>query len=124
MLNKISKSLKNSNKKRNYFSVFNYQYDKTQVGFFQICIAGMLDGLTTVIALSVFSLSELNMLINFLYPENMILIPFVLIQFAFLRYLVVVKLFEKSKNLKLAVFFTLYFLPIWNLGNIAYWNAL
>ena len=107
-----------------FLSKLNYYHEHTKVGFFQICLAGMLDSMTTLVALNVFSISELNPLVNLLYPENVILIPFLLVIFAFCRYFVSVSLFKKSKNLKYAVFFTLYFLPIWNMGNLIYWNFL
>lgn len=85
-----------------------------------ILLGGSLDALTTLIAISVFSLGELNPLVNHLMIENTYAIPFVLMELAFLRYLVVYSAFRTTKYLNFAIYFTLYFLPIWNVANMFY----
>ncbi|CDI05648.1 conserved membrane hypothetical protein [Candidatus Nitrosotenuis uzonensis] len=83
-----------------------------------IILAGMLDALTTIIALQILSMSELNPIVNHLFPDHIVLIPFILIELTFLRYSIAVKLFQNSRYLVYAVSFTLYFLPIWNAANM------
>ncbi|MEM3064563.1 MAG: hypothetical protein QW177_04235 [Candidatus Nitrosotenuis sp.] len=83
-----------------------------------IALAGMLDALTTIVALSSLPVFELNPLVNHLFPEHVVLIPFLLVELTFLRYSIAVKLFQNSKYLVYAVAFTLYALPIWNAINI------
>lgn len=85
-----------------------------------IILAGMLDALTTIIALQILSMSELNPIVNHLFPDHVVLIPFVLIELTFLRYSVAVRLFQNSRYLVYAVSFTLYFLPIWNATNMLF----
>ncbi|WP_367277448.1 DUF5658 family protein [Nitrosopumilus sp.] len=105
-LEAVKNLVKNEFSPRAYYSYFRQKWD-------HILLGGSLDGLTTLIAISL-SFNELNPLINHLLPEHVYLVPFVLVEMAFLRYVVVFQLFKRSKYLNYAVYFTLYFLPIWN----------
>lgn len=95
-------------------------YSQIKDRLHHILLAGALDALTTLIGLSVFSLVEINPLLNQLIPEHVYFVPFVLVELAFLRYIVVSTLFKKSKHFTAAIYFTLYFLPAWNTVNILY----
>jgi hypothetical protein len=98
---------------KKYYSQFKKKWD-------HILLGGALDALTTLIALSVFSLQEVNPLVNHLMPDNAYLVPFVLVEMAFLRYAIVSAVFKTTKYLNFAVYFTLYSLPIWNIANMIY----
>lgn len=105
-LETVKTLVKNEFSPRVYYSYFRQKWD-------HILLGGSLDGLTTLIAISL-SFNELNPLINHLLPEHVHLVPFILVEMAFLRYVVVFQLFKRSRYLNYAVYFTLYFLPIWN----------
>ncbi|MEW6043260.1 MAG: hypothetical protein AB1608_03265 [Thermoproteota archaeon] len=100
-----------------YFGIRQYVYEFKRK-WPHIVLAGMLDALTTIVALSALPMFELNPLVNHLFPEHVVLIPFLLVELTFFRYSVAVKLFQNSKYLVYAVAFTLYALPIWNATNI------
>ena len=109
----ILTSLKNEVSPKQYYSQFKKKWQ-------HILLGGALDALTTLIGVSVFSLTELNPLINQLIPENAYFVPVVLVELAFIRYIVISSVFKNSKHLNFAVYFTLYFLPAWNVLNMAY----
>ena len=79
--------------------------------------AGISDAITTVIGLNM-GLVELNPLIANLYPTQIVLIPAVLIAFAYGRALSAILLFRSKKYLKPMLWFTLYFPAIFNAINI------
>lgn len=95
-------------------------YSKFKSKWHHILLGGALDALTTIVGVSIFSITELNPMINQLIPDHIYLVPLVLVEMAFLRYIVVSAMFKKSRYLNWAVYFTLYFLPAWNLVNIVY----
>jgi len=107
----VKSVLKKELSPKQYYSQFKSKYD-------HILLGGSLDALTTLVALSLFSMNELNPLINHLLPDHVYLVPFVLVEMAFIRYIVVSAIFKKSKYVNWAVYFTLYFLPVWNTLNI------
>ena len=109
----ILESLKKEISPKQYYSQFKQKWQ-------HILLGGALDALTTLVGISVFSLTELNPLINQLIPENVHFVPVVLVELAFFRYIVVSSVFKNSKYLNFAVYFTLYFLPAWNVLNMAY----
>ena len=120
-INNFSKSLittlKNEVSPKHYYGQFKRKWQ-------HILLGGALDALTTLVGVTVFSLTELNPLINQLLPDHPHFVPIVLIELAFMRYIVVSAIFKKSKYLNFAVYFTLYFLPIWNVGNMIYAHML
>ncbi len=79
--------------------------------------AGISDALTTVFALWI-GLMELNPIVSVLYPNNLALIPAVLIAFAYGRTLSAIILFKKVRQIKIALWFVLYFPAGFNIVNI------
>lgn len=81
--------------------------------------AGIADAVTTIFALQL-GFSELNPLISMLFPTHIGLIPATLVAFAYLRSLSAVWLFKKKKNIKIMLWFSLYFPAVFNTINIAW----
>lgn len=79
--------------------------------------AGIADAVTTIFALQI-GFSELNPLISMLFPTQIGLIPATLVVFAYLRALSAVWMFKKKKNIKIMLWFSLYFPATFNTINI------
>lgn len=82
--------------------------------------AGILDALTTIIALNI-GFSELNPIITSLFPSYVFAIPAVLILLAYLRSFMVIILFKKSKYFKPMMWFSLYFPGLFNITGIVFY---
>ncbi len=79
--------------------------------------AGILDAITTIIALNV-GFSELNPVVASLFPNYVVAIPAFLILLAYLRSLTVLFLFKNSRYLKPMIWFSLYFPSLFNMVGI------
>ena len=77
----------------------------------------MSDAITTAFALYI-GMVELNPIVSSLYPENMWLMPAVLIAFAYGRALGAVVLFKNLSHIRIALWFVLYFPAGFNVVNI------
>lgn len=80
--------------------------------------AGISDAITTVFALNI-GMVEINPIVSILYPDNLGLMPAVLIAFAYGRALGAVVLFKNLRQVKIALWFVLYFPAGFNIVNIA-----
>ncbi|MEW6043258.1 MAG: DUF5658 family protein [Thermoproteota archaeon] len=79
--------------------------------------AGMLDAITTLYGLQL-GFFELNPLVSFLYPEYLFFMPMLLIMLSYGRALTMFLLFGNHRHFKGMLWFTLYFPPAFNIGNI------
>ncbi|NIP62683.1 MAG: hypothetical protein GWN01_03575 [Nitrosopumilaceae archaeon] len=80
--------------------------------------AGISDAITTIFALNI-GMMELNPLVSILYPENLVFMPAVLIAFAYGRTLAAMVLFKNMRQVRLALWFVLYFPAGFNIVNIS-----
>lgn len=84
--------------------------------------AGILDAITTLYGLQ-HGFFELNPLVSFLYPEHLFFMPMLLIMLSYGRALTMFVLFGNHRHFKVMMWFTLYFPPAFNIGNIILYNV-
>lgn len=95
-----------------------------KVHWIHTILAGCLDALTTLVAIGFFGMTELNPMAQILLNTNSILLFPVLIFSAFCRLVFSAILLNKSKHVRLATLFFVYFPAIWNLQQFALFTGI